>query len=129
MAANQDYESFYEGEILIRKAMLYPPFSDICVVGFSGTREETVRDASQLFLLRFGEKAKEKYAAIPLRVLQPTPAFVAKVNNKYRYKLIVKCRNTSLFREFLGELLREFSAEKRFSSVSVFADMNPDTVL
>ncbi len=129
LAAKQDYESFYEGEILIRKAMLYPPFSDICVVGFSGTREEIVRDASQLFLLRFGEKAKEKYAAIPLRVLQPTPAFIAKVNNKYRYKLIVKCRNTSLFREFLGELLREFSAEKRFSSVSVFADMNPDTVL
>ncbi len=129
LAAKQDYESFYSGEILLRKAMLYPPFSDICIVGFVGVREEMVQKASQEFLLRFGELAKEQYSAIPLRVLQPTPAFVAKVNKKYRYKLIIKCRNTTVFREFLGKLLREFSSERRFSSITVFADMNPDTVL
>ena len=34
LAAKQDYESFYSGEILLRKAMLYPPFSDIWHGGF-----------------------------------------------------------------------------------------------
>ncbi len=129
LAARQDYEGFYDGEILLRKAMLYPPFSDICVVGFVGAKEELVRDASRLFLQHFGELARREYAAVPLRVLQPAPAFVPKVNKKYRYKLIVKCRNTTRFREFLGRLLQGFAAERRFSSVTVFADINPDTVL
>lgn len=36
MAARQDYLAFYNTEIQVRKAMLYPPFADICLIGFSG---------------------------------------------------------------------------------------------
>ena len=34
MAARQDYLAFYSTEIQVRKAMLYPPFADICLIGF-----------------------------------------------------------------------------------------------
>lgn len=33
MASRQDYNTFYSNEIKVRKAMLYPPFADICLVG------------------------------------------------------------------------------------------------
>ena len=36
LAAAQDYESFYHGELAIRRARLYPPFADLCVIGFVG---------------------------------------------------------------------------------------------
>ena len=49
MAARQDYGAFFQGEIQMRKAMLYPPFADLCVVGFSGQQEENVEQAARYF--------------------------------------------------------------------------------
>ena len=48
MAAKQDYDTFYRSEIRIREAMLYPPFADICLVGFAGeNRQLTLRAANE----------------------------------------------------------------------------------
>ena len=129
LAARQDYETFYENEIQFRRAMLYPPFADILVVGFLGEQEETVRQASFWFLSRLQQVASSEYAHLPMRVLRPSPAAVAKVSNRYRYKLIVKCRNTRELRELVSRLLLEFSKEKAYARVTAFADCNPDSIL
>ena len=129
LAAQQDYETFYENEIQFRRAMLYPPFADILVVGFLGEQEETVRQASFWFLSRLQRVASSEYAHLPMRVLRPSPAAVAKVSNRYRYKLIVKCRNTRELRELVSRLLLEFSKEKAYARVTAFADCNPDSIL
>ena len=129
LAAQQDYETFYENEIQFRRAMLYPPFADILVVGFLGEQEETVRQASFWFLSRLQQVASSEYAHLPMRVLRPSPAAVAKVSNRYRYKLIVKCRNTRELRELVSRLLLEFSKEKAYARVTAFADCNPDSIL
>lgn len=129
MAASQDYLSFYREEIALRQAMLYPPFVDICMVGFSGQRQEKVHQASLFFLQLLQKLAAQEYASLPMRVLKPTPAAVVKVNGKYRYKILIKCRNSKMFRDFLSRLLICFPKERRFAGVSVFADINPDSVL
>ena len=59
MAAQQDYDAFYRGEIEVRRAMLYPPFADLCVVGFVGTAELLVREAANSFLSEFKSLAAE----------------------------------------------------------------------
>lgn len=129
LAARQDYDAFYQSEIRFRRAMLYPPFSDILVFGFVGEREEAVQAGSRWMLGRLQQLAAQEYSDLPLRVLRPSPASVAKVSGKYRYKLIIKCRNTRRLREMVSRLLLEFAKQKEFARVTAFADCNPDSIL
>jgi primosomal protein N' (replication factor Y) len=129
LAAQQNYQEFYQGEIEIRKAMLYPPFSDICVVGFVGAAQTKVEKASKTFLSMFRLLAQKDYPDQPLRVLNPSPALIGKLSNKYRYKMIIKCRNSRRFREMISCLLVQFAGNREFSNVTVFVDINPDMIM
>ena len=124
MAAAQDYEMFYKSEITIRKAMLYPPFADICMVGFVSASHLSVIKSSNDFMRRIINKAKENYAELPIRILGPSPASIAKVSNKYRYKIIIKCRNNKRFRKLLSDTLSEFNSIKENKNTTAYIDMN-----
>ncbi|MEG1426963.1 MAG: primosomal protein N' [Oscillospiraceae bacterium] len=128
LAASQDYFTFYEMEITFRLAILYPPFVDILVIGFVGEKEGTVHLAAEAFLRNLSQLAKSEYPELPLRILRPSPATIAKVSGKYRYKLIIKYKNTVAFREMIAKLLIEFAKDRDFSSVTAFADPNPHTI-
>ncbi len=124
MAANQDYDTFYNTEIQVRKSMLYPPFADICLIGFVGENQTLTLKAAKAFLKSFISLSKSDYPTIPLRVLGPSPALVIKVSNKFRYKLLIKCKNNREFRKLLSAILTEFGKNKEYSSVTAYADMN-----
>ena len=125
LAARQDYPAFYEGGNCRTQGMLYPPFADLCVVGFVGIHEEKVARASEAFLQMLRTLAQAEYPQEPMRVLNPSPALIGKVSNKYRYKLIVKCRNSRSFRQMISRLLIAFAKERTFRDVTAFADINP----
>ncbi len=129
LAAKQDYRAFYETEIGIRKALVYPPFCDICVVGFVGENELFVRAASTEALSIISSLSSEKYRGESLVVLGPMPARVSKINNKYRYRMIIKCKNTAGFRSMISELLCTLGGDSRFTDVTVYADMNPESTV
>ena len=129
LAAEQDYARFFETEIRFRRAMLYPPFSDILQIGFVGEKESVVHDAAEFFSARLRETFSREYPALPLRLLRPSAASVSRVGGKYRYKIIMKYKNSKQFREVIASLLTAFSAEKRFASVTAYADPNPDMIL
>ena len=124
MAAKQDYESFYNTEIRVREAMLYPPFADICLIGFVGENQALTLKAANGFLQDFVSEASQNYPKLPLRLLGPSPAAVVKVSNKFRYKLIIKCKNNRSFRELLSKVLLSFGGRREFSKVTAYADMN-----
>ncbi len=125
LAARQDYDAFYQSEIGIRKAMLYPPFASICMVGFVAENAKLAETAAMAFTAMMTDMIKADYSDIPLRVLGPSQAAVFKVSNKYRYKLILKCRNDNRFREMLSRMLIGFSSDKKLNGVTVYADMDP----
>lgn len=129
LAARQDYESFFETEIRFRKAMLYPPFSDILQVGFVGEKDAAVRDAAEFFSKALCGTLANEHPTLPVRILRPSSASVSRVGGKYRYKIIIKYKNSKEFREVIAEQLRAFSTEKRFASVTAYADPNPDMIL
>ena len=129
LASEQDYDSFYREEIGLRKFRLCPPFSDICVINFAGLRETAVQERSKHFMELLTDSARKNYPALPLRINQPVPAAICKVNQKYHYKIVMKCKNGKLFREMLSGVLRQYGAERLSSEVTAFADMNPDTIL
>ena len=124
MAARQDYDAFYNTEIKMREMMLYPPFADICLVGFVGENQPLTLRAAAAFLDMFAKEARKDYPAMPLRILGPSPASVVKVSNKYRYKLIIKCRNSKDFRALLSSVLLRFGESKEYRNVTAYADMN-----
>jgi primosomal protein N' (replication factor Y) len=69
------------------------------------------------------------YSAQKIIALGPMAARVSKISNKFRYRLILKCKNSTQFRKMMSELLKEFSAINSFSDVSVYIDINPENIL
>ncbi|MBQ5565708.1 MAG: primosomal protein N' [Clostridia bacterium] len=129
LAAAQNYDEFYNSEIKIRKTMLYPPFCEICMIGFVSQKEVRCAEAAALFTQELCKIMKENYSDLPVRILGPSPAAVYRVNNKYRYKLILKIKNTVKFRQMLSEVLIDFTKSRKYNDVTVYADINPDNIL
>ena len=125
LAAAQDYDAFFEQEIAYRKLGLYPPFCGLCVIGFAGAKEiETARAAAR-FAALLGQQAA-KQPDLPLRVLGPTPSSIEKINDTYRYKLTIKCRNDRRFRDLVRSALELYEQENLPSKATVAVDLHSD---
>ena len=125
LAAAQDYDAFFEQEIAYRRLGLYPPFCGLCVIGFAGGKEIEVARAAARFSALLGQQAA-KQPDLPLRVLGPTPGNIEKINDTYRYKLTIKCRNDRRFRDLVRETLSLYEQEKLPSKASVVVDLHSD---
>ncbi len=125
LAANQDYDSFYREEILNRKLMIYPPYCDICMVAASSPERQTAEDTANEILANIKSNIGGEYKALKLIILGPIPANVVKVNGRYRYRMIIKCKNSKAFRE----MLKKSIAVKPKKGLSVLVDINPETII
>jgi len=129
LASRQDYPAFYATEIAARRMMKYPPYADLCQFGFVGLKEEEVRAAVGRFLHQLRETVIRQAGRLPVIVLDPVPASVYRVSGKYRYKLLMKTVNTAALREMIAQLLTDFSRKSENKNVTVFADINPASML
>ena len=125
-AARQDYDRFYEQEIVLRRLRGCPPFRDLFVVTASGLSESAVLKTC-MRLRRSLEDWLERpeFRALEAQVLGPAPASVAKVNDRYRYRLTLACRNTRAVRAMVAHLVRCAQKDKENKGVSVSADVDP----
>lgn len=128
LACEQDYESFYQTEIMTRKLMIYPPYCDIVMLGITATGNELTKTAAyKLFeLIKSGLEANNN--SLKMIILGPTPANVPRVNSKYRQRIILKTKNTPQFRSFLHDILIKFY-EVSDKTVNVFVDINPESII
>lgn len=122
-AAQQDYEGFYNDEIHVRKQLRLPPFCDIVTLGFSGENEVAVENAANNAAMLLQEEAMKR-TGLTLKVLGVTKATVYRVNNKYRYRLLIKCYMNSSMRTLISVVLTRCGADKRFAKTSTFVDIN-----
>ena len=124
-AARQDYESFYENEIRMRRMRRYPPFADLFTFTVSGTEEGNVLRAAAGV-----REALRQICALPEmaesqpEVLGPAPAPVLKVNNRYRYRCLLVGRNDKAAREHISWLLKQFAANRANRGMNLFVDCN-----
>ncbi len=125
LAAKQDYEAFFNTEIRIRKQMIYPPYCDLCVIGFACEQEDRARAAAHYALDRLSALNAADYPEQKLIILGPMPARIAKVSNKYRFRLIIKCKNTAGLRRMIAALLKELGSQSSLNGITIYADMNP----
>lgn len=125
-AARQDYDSFYAQEIKMRASRGCPPFADLFVITASGREESAVlRTCLRLRQELARALAEETYRRVGFRLLGPAPAAVAKVNDRYRYRLTLSTENTRQLRALLAHLVRQAQKDKANRGVSVFMDVNP----
>ena len=119
-AAAQDYDSFYEQEIALRRARGYPPQQDVTLLTVSGADEAAV--------LRTCTRLRETLVSTlggAAQILGPAPAAVAKVNNRYRYHLTLTGKSTPEVRHLIAHLMRAVQQDRECKGVSAFADLNP----
>ena len=126
LAAEQDYKAFYEDEIVIRHQMLYPPYCDMCVLNVSAAGENLCERASERLYGIICDMIKKNYRELPIRVMIPNRELIEKFSSRYKFKLMLKCRDGRRFRAFLSDLLITVNRDRAFSGVSVTVDINPE---
>lgn len=129
LAARQDYPGFYEGEILCRRHLLYPPYCAFCIAGFSGESEPATLRGAQEFLAILQERVKTAYPGMPLKVLGPVPSAVSRVAGRYRYRLIIKCRGDAPARGMLREVLCTYLSRPVARTAAAFVDCAFDGIV
>lgn len=129
LSAQQNYLGFFELEDFSRKTMHYPPYADLFLFGFSGLQEQKVRLAANKMLQLLRGAVGGEYAGLPVIALDPTPAAVVRVAGKYRYKMLVKARNTKRMRDMVRELLHTLHNDPAVRGVTAYVDINPASML
>ena len=125
LAAEQDYDGFYDLEIQLRQVQGAPPFGDVATITVTGQEETAVlRGAAKLRDSLCACLRQELYIKEHCTVLGPAPCVVPKINYHFRYQLTLRCRMTKNLRLLLAHLLREFSRDKMNKGVSAFVDVN-----
>jgi len=119
LASSQDYDGFYDREMILRSALGSPPVRDLLTLVVTGSDEVKVTGAC--LKLR---GALENYfrGSEGIKLLGPAPLPVPKVSNKFRYRLLVGCINSKTVRDTIAHTIREFYKDSQSRGVSVFAD-------
>ncbi len=125
LASSQDYDSFYDQEILTRKMMIYPPYCDITVVAATSLSKGVAEKTMNSIFNSIKKLVDTEYSDVKLIVLGPSVAGMPKVNNRYRYRMMIKAKNTKRFRE----MLKKATSLKYDKDTSVFIDINPETII
>ena len=125
LACEQNYDAFYDGEIALRRELTYPPFCDMVQLTLTSDKEAALLSASATLSERMGELLRTEYADLPFVVYGPFEAQVYKINEKYRMRIVVKCKLNQRSRRFFHELRME---DGRNRDVTLAVDLNPQSV-
>jgi len=126
-ACKQDYELFYKQEIKIREKLEYPPFTNIAVIILSGAedRKVFVKTKEICSYIRQAMENSEAYA----EVLGPARAPLRIIKRKYRWRIIIKCRDINKIIEVLTAISDNYYKGKTNDGVEITMDINPVSML
>jgi primosomal protein N' (replication factor Y) len=126
LAAKQDYDTFYEGERDLRRLLGFPPFLDLFRLTLSSTDEKQVLRACSLLRQTLAPWARQRgERGLDTQVLGPAPAGVLKVNNRYRYCLLIKGRSDKETRATLAQAMRAVQQDNMNKGLAIYMDVNP----
>ena len=123
-----DYEGFYQKEIVDREKMGYPPFTRICLVE---TKDEDDNKAKGAIIDYYKELLfYKKY----LKITPPSPAIISKLKGSYRYHLLIKSTKEfdpggKVLQKALFSSFAEFNRKSRYRNIRLFFDVDPQSVV
>ena len=104
----------------MRRLRRYPPFADLFTFTVSGTEEGSVLRAAAT--LR--ERLRQTTGTEEREVLGPAPAPILKVNNRFRYRVLLVGKNDKATRELVSRMLKEFANDRANRGLNIFVDCN-----
>lgn len=113
---NHDYLGFYKEEMLIRQKLGYPPYYYLTVIKISSKSYEEARDTSS----KIGAYLNKNLSNT--KILGPSVASVFKLNNTYRFQIILKYKKEDNLYKVLNDLLEHY---KTNSKIKIDIDFNP----
>ena len=121
MAAEQNYEGFYEAEIRYRELMGYPPVNHLLAVLMTGEDEAHLEKAAA-YLKEFAERVDKRGQ---LQIIGPASPYVGKVNNVYRRILYIKSEENKLLTEMKNRMEQYIEINPGFGTIRIQFDFNP----
>ena len=122
-SAAQDYEAFYASEILLRGIQKAPPFADLLAVTAVGKEEGGVVRACRTVKSRLSSLLSDGREC---EFLGPVPLPVMRINNRYRYRILLRCRLDRHIRRCVADTIIALSTDKQFKGISFYADQDPE---
>ena len=123
-AKKQDYNLFYNTEIAIRKQLNYPPFCDIILIGFNSLSEKEILEVSnKVFSYLYRNLDNNLF-----NILKPMPSPIDKIQNRYRWRIIIKGNIDEKANEILNNCLKEVY-EKDYKNTRISIDINPNNMI
>ena len=123
-AQKQDYEEFYQTEIALRKQLKYPPFCDIIIIGFNSSSEEEIKKVANIAY----EEVEKNLNKDEFKVFKPMPSPIDKIQNKYRWRIIIKGNMNEEANNVLNNLLKNIY-DKDFKNTKISIDVNPNNMV
>ena len=114
-----DYMGFYNKEMEIRKTLKYPPFYYLCYIKISGKDME--------YISKEADKIKRALVRNLLNtsILGPTPSTIFRVNNIYRYGIILKYKKEDNLKDVLNKILEHYKGNNK---IRIDIDFNPSQI-
>lgn len=120
LAGEQDYDRFYEREMIVRKIHRYPPFYYISLVTVS--HEELMKAVS--VTEKITQYIGSRLSAEGI-VLGPVASPIPRINNRYRYQCLIKYKREPGLGQALKTILDNYQQEIATGRLSVSVDLNP----
>lgn len=118
-ASLHDYRSFYEKEIVSRRELRFPPFSELMHIIISSRDKEKAENCAGIIKEMLIKAAKDKSA---IEVLGPAQSAIAKIRGEYRFSILIKSTENNetaiLVEDVLSKMLKS-------SGVKINIDVDP----
>ncbi len=123
-AKNNDYVGFYKKEILERKIMFYPPFSNIFFIMICGEDENLVMNA-----IKFLHKIMTYYnQKTNFYISDVAKAYIYKVNKQYRYKILIKAKEETRLKNFVLYCVSILKNKMDTNKLNIILSLNPSYI-
>ena len=110
-AMESSYEKFYNEEIEYRKILKFPPFYRLAHIVVRGKNEkEVILDIVKFFSI-FNENIT-KNGITDVELLGPSPSPLSRLNNQYRYSILLKSEKMISIRKLIGISIKDFKLTK-----------------
>ena len=127
LACKQDYETFYEREIKLRRLLVFPPFCDIALLTLSHRDERELMLAAKALSDELTRRIAADYNDVKLIAFGPFEAPIYRADGQYRMRMVIKCRLTKRSRALFAELLSAFQKQGNGTPL-LSVDFNPSNL-
>lgn len=128
LAATQDYETFYHKEIQIRQEFHYPPFSRMGRIVLRSSDEEVIIALNHIFKKNFTKNHKD-LSAQHITILGPTPCPIERINNYFRYQIIIKAATHAIVLKTTRYIYRLYKHFPQYNKIKIEIDIDPTQIL